>query len=813
MANEDVTIALSLRAALDPRSLSDVKVQLDSMVKNRKMFHVEPSQLQSLAKMAREVQEEFVKAGVPMHKALEDYGAKFQILAGLFEKAQQDYATAVAAADQQSAEAAQDRLDQIKKGMEAIGDVAKSQAQRAVTGKSFLEGGKGLAEGFVSTMDSLKAGDLEGMTKAFFGGGAKLLSKQAMKAAASSAAQQAAGGSGAGAATLAAGLGTAATALAGVTAIFGVLLGLIIGVDNEMKALNATMLDGMGIGDAAYGDLKDGIEALSPGLKEAQTAVSNLFMEFGGDRKEYMGAIAALQQGGFTFREIQKQAGGVEGTLRGLLLVSKATGMSLSETANIYADFQENVGFGQEQLQESFLKLTAYAQASGMGTKRFFTNVSQASAGMAIYNMRIEQAASLLLVTSKILGEADGSAFVKDLTKGFADKSITDRLGLILRKGTGDVAKGFQASLETAMQSFAETFGKNDNIKQAFQKALGAAAVDVDLADPKELTKLLSKASDSQMSALRATLFKMTDDPQSEAALRQLQTLSDLLGASTGDMSNMTKAMGALSMQAKLALKFDNILDVRLDEMNALQLAAVEATEDMSGEQLEQARRVSQVLFDLYSSQVGAAKAAKGGRSAFLDWVRTSDLAASVVAKNQTDVKGILGTSTDWAAETAKNTTTMADYLAKIAVWGEQYLKPLVEGMNELVAIARGDTKFLADMEARRDAEKKAAQQAASTALPLPPFLNAAIDYATGASTSEPYPVSPMPANDFVMRPGQPAQRFSSADTLIGMKDNGPIDKAMGIGGGGTVINHIHINGNDTAMVYETVRRAIKASK
>ena len=34
--------------------------------------------------------------------------------------------------------------------------------------------------------------------------------------------------------------------------------------------------------------------------------------------------------------------------------------------------------------------------------------------------------------------------------------------------------------------------------------------------------------------------------------------------------------------------------------------------------------------------------------------------------------------------------------------------------------------------------------------------------------------------NDFVMRPGQPATPFTSKDTLIGLKDGGPIEKSFG---------------------------------
>ena len=60
---------------------------------------------------------------------------------------------------------------------------------------------------------------------------------------------------------------------------------------------------------------------------------------------------------------------------------------------------------------------------------------------------------------------------------------------------------------------------------------------------------------------------------------------------------------------------------------------------------------------------------------------------------------------------------------------------------------------------------------------------------------------------DFIMRPGRPAQRFTGADTVIGMKPGGPL---AGLGGGTTVIN---INGADMAKVYSVVRSAIKTAK
>ena len=61
--------------------------------------------------------------------------------------------------------------------------------------------------------------------------------------------------------------------------------------------------------------------------------------------------------------------------------------------------------------------------------------------------------------------------------------------------------------------------------------------------------------------------------------------------------------------------------------------------------------------------------------------------------------------------------------------------------------------------------------------------------------------------------PGSPAQRFSSADTVLGFKDNGPIDKVLGNGDSGGNTYNFNLYGGDTAPIYNTIRTATKVSR
>jgi hypothetical protein len=63
------------------------------------------------------------------------------------------------------------------------------------------------------------------------------------------------------------------------------------------------------------------------------------------------------------------------------------------------------------------------------------------------------------------------------------------------------------------------------------------------------------------------------------------------------------------------------------------------------------------------------------------------------------------------------------------------------------------------------------------------------------------------PADDFIYRPGQPPQRFSPNDTVVGFKPGGPLDR---MGGGGNVT--VNINGGDPGVVYRTVTAALQAA-
>jgi hypothetical protein len=898
--------------------MKQVQAQLDALVKGRVASGLDVREIERLAQVATKVQKAFISAGLDKSKALDSFDESFSQLMHSYEVTQKEYAAAIASGNKEAAELQQQQLQNIQKGLQGMVDVADAKMDLTPSSRNMAKAGIALSDGFVSSLEKIKSGDLAGMSKAFFGGGAKAALK-ASKIQGGKAAVAGAAGDVGGAEALASSakmLGTVAVALGGVAVAVGVVVALLVGADDRQKELNKTLLEGAGIGDWAFGSMAENAQALDGTLQKVRDAARGVAYEFGGDAKDYAALFASLQAGGFTLKELTANGRDLRMTLANLIRDANAVGVSMGEAAQTYAEFNETFGYNQDQIHERFLEIAKAAAGSSMGTKRFFTAVSQATSGMALYNVRMEEAAELLAVTSKILGSTDASDFIKSLTKGFVDESYTDRFSRLVREGS-DAAKNIASSLTHAYEEFSRNFGANPAVRSAFAGALGAAVANIDLADPKQLGKALEGATVDQMSALRAALLQQKGSPEADAALRSIQVIGDLQRGMSGHISDMAVSLDGLDMRAKLAAKMDNAFGFRLDKASGLQLAAIENSEGLSGEQLLQMRRVSESLYDLYKAEVGADAAAQGGQSAFLDWVRTSDAATSIA--NQAMSDNTLAAA-DYSKSIAEHTVTMSDRMGLIYDLLLQTLEPMAEGMSKLVTTLSGGAigmlggwgsssssgpspaqikaqqvhvqaqddmaststdlgnlewkmqqwksggmkedhpeyqKAMAEQQRllkkldqlkqiKDDADKAlksrpadvetgtydALQRSARESLAGKLAEATGADYMStlGALKSGIIPANvrdalnndpamkaqalqlgldPM-AHDFVSRPGQAAQRFSSNDTLVGLKSGGPLDNALKGGGGSVTIN---INGGDMSQVYRTVRSAIKTSK
>lgn len=637
----------------------------------------------------------------------------------------------IAAAEQKGLKAeASEMLAQqeaLEKQLESLVDEVDSRADKIAKMRSqgwdfgprgLVEAGSSIKDSFLDSLNEVKAGDLSGLAKSFVGGVGKAVKTGAGAAEIASASVQTEG--------LATALGSAAASLtvaaAGITVAAGAaaaLVAVLAAADGQAKEFNRDLLDGAGVADLAFTDtLLVGDEMVST-LEAATQASINLAKTWRGQAKDYAVMLGELNQAGLTYRQMTKdakdqaeQVAALEKYAETVLVYAKAFGVSTSQMTEDVARLSQEFGMTNDEIAAQYASIAAAAQTSGIGTKRFFTAVSQATAGMALYNARMDEAAVLLSTTAKILGGTDASDFVKSLTKGFVDESYQDRFKHLMLMGS-DAASRFTESLDTAVGSFADTFKDSTAVREAFADALGDSAATLNIADPKELKALFAGMSREQQAGLKKSLFDAADhDPNAAAALRQLQSITELQRASGGSLSDMAGGMGELSMQAKLAAKMDNFMGTRLNEMSGTQKMAFEQTSGISGEQLEQLTRVEDVLWSVYASTNSLTGDAKTDQKNFLHWVATDKKAGKIAQDNADATKTAAELSQEYAKATQENTHSIVDILqAGVA----DVLKNIYDVMLQFWYAYRGLTPEQAKLQAdalKANREAQASNQA-----------------------------------------------------------------------------------------------------
>lgn len=147
-----------------------------------------------------------------------------------------------------------------------------------------------------------------------------------------------------------------------------------------------------------------------------------------------------------------------------------------------------------------------------------------------------------------------------------------------------------------------------------------------------------------------------------------------------------------------------------------------------------------------------------------------------------------------------------ADYEREIAQQ-EAGIRSQVAARNRLMdtTTETATAAVMANAEANQESAKETQKNAnAVKSLNEVDWYNAART-AYGADTG----IAGGMANDFISRPGQPLQKFSSADTLMGFNGDGP----LGGGGGGATyeIGQVHIHGvDDPESFWKKIEEAIK---
>lgn len=686
--NEEQQARLEFFVELDKRSYSKIQTSLGHLFKQRHELTIGEKGVEKLRDQLLEVMQE---TGPEFSKGLaESFDKEIEGLLKQFDDVQKKFSELDATASEAQIKALQAQQANIEKEMElaikqhkAAQDLRKA-LKAPLKPETWKKAAEGLGEGFLSTLNKAKAGDIAGLTEALAGGIGKAVSAggSAAGAAGAAAGEATAVGSALGALSGAAIAATAA--IAAVAAAVVAVIAVVAMADEQAKEFNKTMLEGAGSADFALGKANEAGLDLNQTLSAGQDAAIEMALKWRGQAKDFTEMLGQLNQAGLTFKEMTKGAKTQEEVqerladhMRVTTVASRSLGLSVSETAEIMAQWNADFGDDLKRTEERFAQVSEAAAASGMNTKRFFSAVSQATAGMSLYNVRMEDAAALLAKTSKILGDTDASDFIRSLTKGFADESYVDRFKRIMISGTDDVRKVMQKDSLKMARDFSRSFKDNAKVQQVFED------MKIDLTNPEALKEKVGKMTKKEVDTLVRTLHEQGE----HAAARQIADTNRLIKSSQGGVTEMAKGLDELSMGGKLAMKMQGLGDKRLSEMSGIELAAFEQYSGIGGEQLEQLRKMDATLMSEWDAiqsvgqQVASGQMTQEEANKYLEqYNATVDAQGKIHDANGdvlgdiddytmasqarlTDLAEIQDENTYYAKESTKATSSILDYL------------------------------------------------------------------------------------------------------------------------------------------------------
>lgn len=405
------------------------------------------------------------------------------------------------------------------------------------------------------------------------------------------------------------GLGPVVQIMSTLVGSLGSLISLLVDAEAQAKDFNRTLLDG----GVAGGDLVQNLGDAGSQLELLREASVDFFnnAKWGTLAKDQLEIIAAYNEAGYTLKEMTQNTKNATEAMRAYqdvtkvaLTYSKLLGMSTKEIASMQAGYMESMGASLGYIEGQFNAIYKTAQLSGFGVKRFTGMVQQATSGMAMYNVRIDEAAGLLQTLSGALSPEDAGKFLSTLNQGFAGEGMQDRFKRIMTTGQGKMKKIFQDSADDISFDFGKKLAGSMGSEAVMREFEGLGLdVNFDTAEGrKDVIKALGKLSPEEQARMLARVGDESKGGSKEIS-RELSKLMKISEGAAGGMDNMARNMGALDMGGVLAAQLnqmDAVLGKPLYKMNAKELAAFEAGTGISGEQLELLKEVDKTLHGNY---------------------------------------------------------------------------------------------------------------------------------------------------------------------------------------------------------------------
>jgi hypothetical protein len=397
-------------------------------------------------------------------------------------------------------------------------------------------------------------------------------------------------GSAGGAGTSAfAALASSAAALAAVVGPLAALAGAMAMAYNQTKEMNKEILDASSAFDLG------GVEAgkFKENLAKIRLEVVDVAFGMRLSKDETMAAAKAMSEAGITFREFRDISRGAkdefvafQDVLRSSLSAAYGLGIEVSQVAEFYNKMSRDLGYNLDQIEGSFGLIAEQAQLAGMRTKDFFGAVNEASTGMALYNFRIGDTATLFTELVKILGE-DLAKQKIGLEGTFKNMGMQEKYKQVLLGGS-KFSGAVKADMKEQAKAFAESLKGTagaEGLKIKGRGIIGAGGA----IDTKTLASMTGK---SFREALESSGLN-------DVQKRQLQSLRKLSKAEKGGMG-IAEASGALSKRGELAAQMAQgsaMFGGRLlSDLSGVERMMAEEVTGRSGEEYDTLARIQESM-------------------------------------------------------------------------------------------------------------------------------------------------------------------------------------------------------------------------
>jgi len=407
-------------------------------------------------------------------------------------------------------------------------------------------------------------------------------------------------------------IGPALMAIGAVVAGFAAVIKLIIDADAQAKELHRTLMES----GTSLGDMVGGAQNVKKAFDEVRDAAVDLRNNYkwGTLAADQLKILGAFNNTVYTLKKMGDGLGNAEDRMKAYqqatsaaLIYSKLLGESAETVTQQMGDMMEELGLSLTGVKEKFAAIYDAAQSSGYGTKRFFGMVLQATTGMSMYNVRLEQTSAMLLSLNKILGSKFGQEFFSKLTQGFSKQSAQEGMKTIMMAGADTVGKALSGTAKYAADGFVDIFEKSikpggdfgDALSKAFNIDGKKLAADLKDRDKREtaLDALVGKLKQMDPKAFASAVATVTKDSNSNVArgLQQLRTQAKGIGGDLGDQMQALRALdpgAALVMHFKVLEKWTKKTPEELQDLGAINQMFAENSLGMDTEMQDQLKNI-----------------------------------------------------------------------------------------------------------------------------------------------------------------------------------------------------------------------------